>query len=91
MTPVKCPELTKVNFVSQDAKHLVHLKHGVASFRVSICFCIPSPFQCYESQILQRLKRLAAGVRYASRPAPLVKRMVDAVAWRSYDTYHCAG
>ncbi len=28
---------------------------------------------------------------YASRPAPLVKRMVDAVAWKSYDTYHCAG
>jgi lysophospholipase L1-like esterase len=32
-----------------------------------------------------------AGHEYASRPAPLVKRMVDAVAWKSYDTYHCAG
>lgn len=32
-----------------------------------------------------------AGTMYASRPAPLVKWMVDAVAWKSYDTYHCAG
>ena len=30
-------------------------------------------------------------VGYASRVAPLVEAMVNAVAWESYDTYPCAG
>jgi len=37
-----------------------------------------------------RLLSSANGV-YASHVAPLVNGMVGAVAWRSYDTYHCAG